>query len=613
MQWLIGIDALRFFAIALIIIYHLFRNILPGGFIAVEIFFTISGFLIFTKLVNQYAQNRKIFYWSFLKTRFLRLFPTLLFCVILTLLLSLAVHPDTIAGTRLNAFAALTFTTNIKELISGGSYENFISPNLFEHTWFLALEMQFYILAPLLVTLVVGSAKQIRYGAKWLLGILVILAVFSAALMAIYGAIFGMQNRAYFALDTHMSAFCIGGALAVFNYLVPRTPRTAKFIPTLGIIVGLTAIVILATKLSYDNPITYTFGLPFTALLTALMLFCIIKLQVNVHIRRRTFLPVRIMEKIGKYSYGLYLFHWPLYILLPNILQSNVEWWTAPLLNITVSFLLAYFSAKHLDVSLIFSRMRQATQLRYAYAVVALVLIIPAIFALMRAPGVSGITEQLNSMESEINQQLEAAPVDYIGVTSALSSTQSAMLHQLDVMANHDASPTPQTVSRAAPNANSAQVLIIGDSVTLGAKQAIESTINSSFVDAAESRGIWTVRNILVNYAASGRLPSIIVISLATNEYAITEDVLQGIVNSADSGHIFVFTTGYAGPLQPRESQNATIRSYADKHTNVYFADWWEIAHNNWSLMYADHIHLNPEGRTAYANLLNNVIRSIRR
>ena len=76
--------------------------------------------------------------------------------------------------------------------------------------------------------------------------------------------------------------------------------------------------------------------------------------------------------------------------------------------------------------------------------------------------------------------------------------------------------------------------------------------------------------------------------------------------------HKLVLTTAYAGPLQPREKQNKVLKEYAKKHKDVFIMDWWEVAHNNWSLMYADHIHLNPEGRTAYANLLNNVLRGVR-
>jgi hypothetical protein len=136
---------------------------------------------------------------------------------------------------------------------------------------------------------------------------------------------------------------------------------------------------------------------------------------------------------------------------------------------------------------------------------------------------------------------------------------------------------------------------------------------NLTFVDAKESRGIETATGILANYAATGKLPETIVISLATNERTITGSLLQNIVDVAGQDHKFILVTAYAGPQQPRESQNAALKAYADSHENVFLADWWSVAHDNWSLMYADHIHLNPEGRTTYANLIYNAVRSSNR
>ena len=159
MQWLTGINSLRFFAIFLIVVYHLFRSFLPGGFIAVDIFFAISGFLIIGKLLRE-SEHGKIHYGRFIIDRLLRIFPALLVCVLLTLIVALFVHPDILAGMRANTIAALTFTTNIVQLVTGGSYENTIAPNLFQHTWFLALEMQFYLLAPLLLMSIIDAAKK---------------------------------------------------------------------------------------------------------------------------------------------------------------------------------------------------------------------------------------------------------------------------------------------------------------------------------------------------------------------------------------------------------------------------------------------------------------------
>ena len=99
MQWLTGINSIRFFAIILIVAYHLFRNILPGGFIAVDIFFAISGFLVVSKLIRESALGN-IKYHNFVLNRLLRLFPALFISVLLTLILALFVHPDILAGVK---------------------------------------------------------------------------------------------------------------------------------------------------------------------------------------------------------------------------------------------------------------------------------------------------------------------------------------------------------------------------------------------------------------------------------------------------------------------------------------------------------------------------------
>ena len=315
MRWLTGLNSLRFYAIVLIVIYHLFHRFLPGGFIAVDIFFTISGFLIISKLVKEYSVEGKIKYRSFIKDRFMKIFPPLLICVAVSLALALFVNKDILAGIQVRTAAALTFTTNILELITGGNYENTISPNPFEHTWFLALEMQFYLLMPLIAKIVLGIFRNRRRAIRNLGIMFVALAILSDVLMVCYGGIFGATNRAYFAIDTHMGAFCLGAAFATFNYLVPRTPRTPKLVPSIGVAMSLLIITILAFKAEYSQPFTFIFVLPFVGVLSVIMIFCIIKLQSNRHSRRSLPVAIRILDYFGSLSFGIYLFHYPLFVL----------------------------------------------------------------------------------------------------------------------------------------------------------------------------------------------------------------------------------------------------------------------------------------------------------
>lgn len=597
MLWLIGVDALRFFAIVLILIYHLFRQILPGGFLAVEIFFTLSGFFLTTQLLLAYSETEKIPYMHFVKRRFFRLFPPLFICVIFTLFLSLFLSPDLLAGLRLRALTALFFSTNWLELFTGGSYENTISPNLFEQTWFLALEFQFILLAPLIFSGFLSLFRQKRRAIKSLGFFLLLLALASSALMFLYGAVFGNANRAYFAPDTHFFAFFLGGAFAVFNFLVPRTPRTPKILPALGLFISLFIVILFATKLSFSSSLIFAFALPFTALLSVIMLACIIKLQPNYHARRRNNLAVFLFDKLGKLSFGLYLFHWPLQMILPQLLPVSAPAFLAPTLCITFSLFLAFFC------NLLLRFLPKHPRILFASIVAAIFIFI---FSFIRAPQTSPITAQLQSQtDSSKNTlpQIIKSSASYLGTNTLVDTVPLAISRSIDNIISDDSATNPSSVQ--------SPVLILGDSVTLGAKAELEAAIKHSLVDAVESRGIEQASVLISNYAAAGNLSEIIVISLATNERNITNQILQNILDTAGGNRRIILVSAYAGPYQDRSAQNTALQSFANSHENVYFADWWSIAHDNWSLLYADHIHLNPEGRRAYANLILHVIKEI--
>lgn len=615
MKKLVGINSLRFFAIALIVVYHLFQNVLPGGFIAVEIFFCLSGFLVANKLAQNVLADGNFKYGKFVLGRLKRLYPTLLFCVLLTLGCGLMVNPDILTGARTNTLAALTFTTNFFQLFIGGTYENSYLPNVFEHTWFLALIFQFYLLVPLILKLFVVLTRNRRNALKTFGASMIALGIISWILMFFYGGIFGMPDRAYFALDSHMCAFCLGAAFAVFSQLKPRPPRTTKRLATIAMFSSYAAILTLAFFLHFDSPLTFMFGFAAVTILTLIIITCIVKLQRNIRVRHKTNNVIRIIESTGNLAYGIYLFHWPLYILLPQILTPDTEEWGYTVINIAASIILASIAYSVLRVkNLRLKFLKQPLVLRIGYAAVAVALVATSTVTLVRAPRVSSIAEQLSGSAAQKTETVisnASNNIDYLKASQLLEQATKTLSGKFEEAKNSESEIDPNTVI-AVSNANDADVLVIGDSVTLGAKAAIESTISRSFVDAKESRGIETATGLIAGYAASGRLAKTIVISLATNERNITELTLRDIVNVAGNDHNFVLITAYAGPLQPREKQNAALKAFADTHQNVYLADWWSIAHNNWSLMYADHIHLNPEGRTTYANMLRNVLGGMR-
>ncbi|MFV0484630.1 MAG: acyltransferase family protein [Candidatus Saccharimonadales bacterium] len=611
MQWLIGLNSLRAIAIVLIIVYHFFRGFLPGGFVGVEVFFAISGFLIATKLLREQYKGG-ISYGRFIWTRLKRIFPTLFLCIVVTLSLGNFADRDMMTGARENTLGAATFSTNVVEIVRGGSYEAELIPNVFGHTWFLAVEMQFYLLFPILVLLVLPLFKKRKRALKVFAGVCFGFAVVSMGLMALYGAVLGAGNRAYFGLDSHVEALMLGAGLGVIYILKGKKIKMPKFVAGAGLVACLGGIIAMSFLVSYNSALTFAVALPVTAVLSTIMICCVLALQKKL---ARPRLPIRVLEWLGSISFGLYLFHYPIYLLLPSLWQG-LEAWVYAAIAIVVSFVLAILTYVFVESGKVFLPFYKMTYVKFFAAALGMALLVYLpINTLIIAPEQSSIAEQLEAEKGDDSGEEvdEMESVDFGGAEKLATETKDVILPYFAAAASLARKPVVAPSTTYVPPVNyvgNASVLVIGDSVTLGAKSALESAIKNVYVDAKESRFIYSAAGILANYKARGNLPKVIVISLVTNYYNITDAVLANIVNIAPECK-FVFVTGYAGPNQPRETQNAALKSFAAGRANVYVADWWAVARNNWGLMYADHIHLQLSGRTAYANLIVQTIGGI--
>ena len=583
MNWVVGLDALRLFAIILVVMYHFFRGVLPGGFIAIEIFFVISGFLLASNLLNRYQAKGSFRIMRFICHRIARLWPALFVCVIFTLCLAYFSPYGVLEGLHLDSLFALLFSTNIQEIMQGGSYEELTMPNLFEHCWFLALEFQLCLSLPLVLSLAsIGARRPVRLLRRTMF-LSACIAIISAALMFVYGVMFEQQDRAYFALDTQAFAFYLGVFIAAWHMAHPRPQRRRRWPAILPLLGSIVALVYLAAKVEYSE--AFAGYLQFSALLAAIVVASILYLQKN---RTGLFYGLRPLEFLGKHSFGIYLFHWPLYILLPRIFEINQAENAA--LCIVLSLFLAVIAG-------------QIMRIRPRYRLPILVLPTAfAVYALIVIPVKSDITTQLETM----SQEQEAQKVSYVQALDFGSLIEDVHKRREAAEAEEAEAAVawvPPAPLSANTDVNGASVLVIGDSVTLGAKADLEATIPGVYVDALESRGIEKAHVILDSVAASGSIPPVVVVSLATNQRTFTDGIMQEIVDSA-RGSAVVFVTGYASEAQPRETQNAAIMTFANSHDGVYFADWWSVAVLHPELLYDDHIHLNFEGRRAYANLI---------
>jgi peptidoglycan/LPS O-acetylase OafA/YrhL len=302
-----ALDGLRGLAVAGVLVFH--GGHLTGGYLGVDLFFVLSGFLITTILVEEHRRSGRIDLRSFWVRRLRRLMPALLALVPVVAVYARAfAAPAELAAIRSDALATLGYVANWRAILARRSYwDMFAAPSPLEHTWSLAIEEQFYVVWPLLVVLVLRFA---RGRVRALLAVSAVLALASAAAMAtLYEE--GHTMRVYLGTDTRGAAILIGAALAASGLARADAPPV-RLLDGAGAI----ALALLGAAwwwLDGQSELLYRGGFWITELAAAVLIACCVRQRGGLVAR---LLSLRPLRALGVVSYGVYLWHWPIYVLL---------------------------------------------------------------------------------------------------------------------------------------------------------------------------------------------------------------------------------------------------------------------------------------------------------
>lgn len=593
-HYIVGLDGLRAVAVLAVLAYHLLPKALPGGFIGVDIFFVISGFLITMLLLTEHAQTGRIKLRQFWLRRAKRLLPALLTVIGIAAAVALFVRGDILVGLGRQILGALTFSNNWVEVAARVNYFDADNTHLFTNFWSLAVEEQFYLIWPFILIAFL-SLKWLRSRPK--IGIYMCLGfgLTSAVAMAV---LFTQTNatRVYYGSDTHLFGLMIGAALAFWaRSRVADTALRRLYQPFWSLArqqivqrVGLLAaalLLILMIFMSTEAPFVYYGGLLLASVATA----AIIVATVSKRSILQQILAWPPLEWIGARSYGLYLWHWPILVLLAHALPIGSAWWLLPTLTTILTFVCATLSYRYIEMPV----RSQGFRRTLAKSIKRRAVIID-----------NAIVKWRLQPHPILLSSIVVIVLAVAAVMSAPSKTQA----QLRIEEGQQAiKKAQQQASRAKPAPVTAPItgsdmIVVGDSVTLASATALQTRFPGIYIDAEISRsmrrgGIETVDNL----GNAGQLKRVVVLALATNGYFGSGNLDQLITGLGDRKIILV--TAHVDREWTAANNDDEHRA-AQKYKNVAVAEWDATIAAHPENLGDDGIHPNAAGGVLYADAI---------
>ncbi len=639
--YLPGLDGMRALAVAAVMIYHANSSWLPGGFLGVEVFFVISGYLITLLLIGEHERTGTLSLKGFYLRRARRLLPALF-----TLLIGITVYTalfrrDALGQLRGDVVAALAYVSNWYQIWVGQGYTAAGDFAPLRHLWSLAVEEQFYLLWPLAVIglLRLGGRRRLPEMARWLvlaaLGITIVTALLyhsgpietctttPDAYWQVGGRCISKVDTLYLSTPTRATGLLLGAAFAMVwrPIAVRRGPIRAKGrLLDVAALVGLVGLAVLARFLHIvtdDGARPWLFRGGFLLIDLGSLLLIAAVTHAGAHAGALLGNPVLLW--IGTRSYSLYLYHWPIFQIMRRVAgrDLSIAQFVAGLIIAGIVTELSYrfieTPVRRGQVGRWWRRLRAARDPapRRVIAAAGAAVVAVSVFAVANLA-----TAQLK--QNEIAQSLDAGAGAVKNIERLLDTTTtlaSPATTGTTVPAPGTTTTTPATVPGAAANAATTvapttpptqpppppnPIMAIGDSVMLGAAPVLAA--KGIVVDAVVSRQMKTMVPVVQQLAAAGKFGPAVVVHLGTNGNLGDQTMHDFFAALAGVPKVLVLTVHGVGWGPPN---NAKLAALPSQFPNVTVLYWDGLANQcPGSCFYKDGIHLRPDGQQYYASLI---------
>jgi peptidoglycan/LPS O-acetylase OafA/YrhL len=570
-RYIPAIDGLRAVAVIAVMLYHLGFTWIPGGFLGVDLFFVISGYVITRLLLDSIQRSGGLDLRAFYKARIRRLFPPLVFMIFVTIIYISIWAPETMRRFISDSPFALLGGMNWWLVFRQTDYFDTISrPPLLQHTWSLGVEAQFYLIWPLILLLVLR-----QFGKAKIPGAALIIAAFSgiALLLVSYevdAANTSQVSHVYFGTDTHSIGLFLGAALAVSwvpqNLQEQVNRRAQDFIDGIGVIgfVGLLGVFLLVNE---SDPTLYKLAFPLAGIFGCAILTSI----VHPASRFAPILSSRVAVWIGERSYAIYLWHWVVFQVTRPAVDLEGSTWALYALRILVVFALADISLRLVElpvrsglVEYWFKGMKYRTknvQRRQKSTVVASVLLLILGTSYISANAISQSDKEMALVKQQLEQPVQP---------SEPTGTQAGGLW------------------------------VTGDSVILGIHYELDARSPIAIINARVGRQATELIEVMKADKANAT-DSTVIFNMGNNNKLTSDQVMAVFEEVKNQPRIIVVNT--AVPRGWRDENNALIAQYAALY-GATVVDWASISMGHPEYFAPDGVHLVPAGVRAYVDAI---------
>ena len=600
-----GLDGLRGIAVLAVIIYHADISMLMGGFLGVDVFFVLSGFLITNLLLEELTRTNTIDRANFYLRRIRRLLPALFLVLLASVLVSGLFVADAAYQVRRDLPWAITFVLNWSYLFFEQSYfVNISRPPLLQHLWSLSIEEQFYVIWPLLIIGLYKLPLRRVTPRQKIFVLSLVLALASTAWMIYLSVSNGFPipndpSRVYFGTDTHAMGLLIGCATAALwrsEKLTKRlTPDRATAMNGIGFL-SLAGIAYFFIFVGELNEFLYRGGFLVLSILTAVLI--VIAAHPGLKFGARLGNPV--LKWFGDRSYGIYLWHWPVFVLMRTGIDVQ---WPEPIIfiaKIAIVLVISDLSYRFVEIPVRNGAIGERLAIWREVGIPR-----PAVRGFVTA-GIASVVMVTSIVGMYRVPIPDAGNLTGIGGITAIDEVAVVAVQPAIVLSTDPVISAAQVVAVQKKLQENLPPAVFGDSVVLSARNSLRESLGEITIDAEVSRQPDVIAERIQIRHTENRLGPVVVIHMGTNG-TMREDVLRTtIAGLTDRTRVVVVNVRV--PRAWMKPNNEIIAQTVTEFPNVRLVDWAAASKGKKKYFAPDGVHLTKSGGKVFADLINEAI-----